>query len=84
MLDSVVVGAAVRPKLCPELVDTQMERAPFVRHFAFASFRQLARKRTEALVQFAPERRDLRFPLFELFELDRQCVQIGVVAISHG
>ena len=84
MLHSVVVGAAARRKLCPELVDTSMERAPFLGHFAFPSLRQLARKRTEAFVQLAPERGDLRFALFELFELDRQCVQIGVVAISHG
>ena len=35
-------------------------------------------------MQLAPERGDLRFALLELFELDRQCVQIGVVAISHG
>ena len=84
MLNSVVVGAAVRRKPCPELVDPSVERAPFFRYFAFPSLRRLARKRTEALVQLAPERGDFGFALLELFELDRQCVQIGVVAISHG
>jgi hypothetical protein len=80
----VVVAGGVRRKLCPELVDTSMDRAPFVRHFAFPGLRQLARKRAEAVVQLAPEGRDFHFALLELFELDCKCVQIWVVAIGHG
>jgi hypothetical protein len=71
-------------QLCSQLVDATMERPPFFGHFAFASLRQLARERTETVVQLAPERRDLRLALLELFELDCQRIQIGIVAISHG
>ena len=61
-----------------------MECPPLLGHFAFASLRQLARERTEAVVQLAAEGRDFRLPLLELFELDCQRLQIGIVTINHG
>ena len=71
-------------QLCPQLVDATMKRPPFVGHLAFASPRLLARERTEPVVQLAPERRDFRLALLELFELECQCLQIEIVGPSHG
>jgi hypothetical protein len=74
---------AQRRKLCSQLVDTVMDRAPFVREFALPTLCELVGKRIEAVVQFSPQRRDLQFAPLELYELDCECIQIRELGDRH-
>ena len=74
---------AQRREQCSQLVDTVMDRAPFVGELALPTLRELVGKRIEAVVQFSPQRRDLQFAPLELYELDCECVHIRELGDRH-
>jgi len=80
----VVAGVALGSELRAQVVDATMKRAAFFGHLAFPGSRHLARERTEAVVQLAPQCRDLRFAPLELFQLQRECVLVAELPLSHG